>query len=76
MEKKGRIKKKSIISEKRNPLYMKMGVIFLLASTAALFVFLTDNTQSFPHDESGAGMLSRNGHGEGEREEELKVVIG
>lgn len=76
MEKKGRIKKKSIISEKRNPLYMKMGVIFLLASTAALFVFLTDNTQSFPHDESGVGMLSRNGHGEGEREEELKVVIG
>ena len=53
-----------------------MGAIFLSASVAALFVFWMDNTQSFPHDESGASMLSRNGHGEGEREEELEVIIG
>ena len=75
-KKKGRIIKKSIIIEKWNPLYIKMGAIFLSASVAALFVFWMDNTQSFPHDESGASMLSRNGHGEGEREEELEVIIG
>ncbi len=75
-KKKGRIIKKSIIIEKWNPLYIKMGAIFLSASAAALFVFWMDNTQSFPHDESGASMLSRNGHGEGEREEELEVIIG
>ena len=75
-KKKGRIIQKSIIIEKWNPLYIKMGAIFLSASVAALFVFWMDNTQSFPHDESGASMLSRNGHGEGEREEELEVIIG
>lgn len=76
MKKKERIQKKLILSEKWNPLYMKMGVIFFSVSAAALLVFWMDNTQSLPRDKSGASMLSRNSHGEGEREEELKVIVG
>lgn len=75
-EKKGRIEKKSIISEKWNPLYMKMGVVFLSVSAVALLVFWIDNTQSLPCDTNGASMLSRNSYGKGKREEELKVIAG
>lgn len=73
---KGRVKKKSILSKNLNPLYMKMGVIFLSVSAAALSVFWIDNTQSLPRHKNGASMLSRNSHGEGEREEELEVIVG
>lgn len=72
-------KKKGILSrakEKWSPLYVKMGILFLAVCAVALLVFWMDNTQPFPKDESGAGIVSRNGHGEGDREEELEVRIG
>lgn len=72
-------KKKGILSraeEKWSPLYVKMGLLLLAVSAAALLVFWMDNTQPFPQDESGASVISRNGHGEGSREEELEVRIG
>lgn len=74
--KKERIEKKIIAGKKWNPLYTKMGVIFLSVSTAALLVFWIDNTKPLPRDKSGASILSRNSHGSGEREEELKVMVG
>lgn len=76
MKKTERIEKKAVIFEKWNPLYTKMGVIFLSVSAAALLVFWMDNTQSLPHDINGTSMLSRNSYGRGEREEELRVSIG
>ncbi len=76
IRKKGKAEKKSIISGKWNPLYMKMGAVFLSVSAVALLVLWIDNNQQIPHDKSGAGVLSRNGHGEGERKEELRVVVG
>lgn len=62
--------------ERWNPLYVKMAVVFLAVSTISLFVFWMDNTQPFPTDENGVSAVSRNGHGEGDREEELEVTIG
>lgn len=77
--KKQQAKKKGILSraeEKWSPLYVKMGILFLAVSAVALLVFCLDNTQPFPQDESGAGVITRNSHGEGDREEELEVSIG
>lgn len=74
--KKERIEKKIIAGKKWNPLYTKMGVIFLSMSTAALLVFWIDNTKPLPRDKSGASILSRNSYGSGDREEELKVMVG
>ena len=62
--------------EKWNPLYVKMGLVFLAVSAAALLVFWMDNTQPFPQDENGSSVVSRNSQGQGEREEKLKVQIG
>lgn len=72
-------KKQGILScaeEKWNPLYVKMGLIFLAVGAAALLVFWMDNTQPFPQDENGSSVVSRNSQGQGEREEKLKVRIG
>ena len=72
-------KKQGILSraeEKWNPLYVKMGLVFLAVSAAALLVFWMDNTQPFPQDENGSSVVSRNSQGQGEREEKLKVQIG
>lgn len=72
-------KKQGILSraeEKWNPLYVKMGLIFLAVGAAALLVFWMDNTQPFPQDENGSSVVSRNIQGQGEREEKLKVRIG
>lgn len=72
-------KKPGILSwaeAKWNPLYVKMGLVFLSVSAAALLVFWMDNTQPFPSNESGASIVSRNSQGKGEREEKLKVRIG
>lgn len=72
-------KKQGILSraeEKGNPLYVKMGLIFLAVGAAALLVFWMDNTQPFPQDENGSSVVSRNSQGQGEREEKLKVRIG
>lgn len=55
---------------------MKMGLIFLTVSAAALLVFWADNTKPFPSDDNGVSIVRRNDQGEGEREEELKVRIG
>lgn len=72
-------KKQGILSraeEKWNPLYVKMGLIFLAVGAVALLVFWMDNTQPFPQDENGSSVVSRNSQGQGEREEKLKVRIG
>lgn len=77
--KKQQTEKKSLLAraeERWNPLYVKMAILFLAVSAAALLVFWMDNTQPFPTDESGASAVSRNGHGEGDRKEELEVTIG
>lgn len=76
MNKKERSRKKLVIFEKWNPLYIRMGVAFLSISAAAFMVFWMDNTQPLPRNKNGASMLSRNSHGEGEREEELSVIVG
>ena len=77
--KKQQRKKPEILSRaeaKWNPLYVKMGLIFLAVSAAALLVFWADNTKPFPSDENGVSIVRRNDQGKGEREEELKVRIG
>ena len=77
--KKQQRKKPEILSRaeaKWNPLYVKMGGIFLSVGAAALLVFWIDNTQPFPSDESGFSIVGRNSQGEGEREEKLKVQVG
>ncbi len=77
--KKQRTKKKGILQraeERWNPLYVKMGMVFLAVLAAALLVFWMDNTQPFPTDENGASAVSRNSHGGGDREEKLEVTIG
>ena len=77
--KKQQRKKPEILSQaeaKWNPLYVKMGGIFLSVGAAALLVFWIDNTQPFPSDESGFSIVGRNSQGEGEREEKLKVQVG
>lgn len=76
MKKKEQKQKKAVIPEKWNPLYTKMGAVFLSVSAAALLVFWMDNTQPLPRDKSGASILSRNSQGRGEREEELRVTVG
>lgn len=73
------MRKSGILSQaeaKWNPLYVKMGGIFLSVGAAALLVFWIDNTQPFPSDESGFSIVGRNSQGEGEREEKLKVQVG
>ena len=73
------MRKPGILSQaeaKWNPLYVKMGGIFLSVGAAALLVFWIDNTQPFPSDESGFSIVGRNSQGEGEREEKLKVQVG
>ncbi len=76
---KQKTKKKGILSraeERWSPLYVKMGIILLTVSAMALLVFWVDNSQPFPQNESGAGIINRNSYGEGDREEELEVTIG
>lgn len=77
--KKQQAKKKGILlraEERWNPLYVKMGMVFLPVCAIALLVFWMDNTQPFPTDENGVSAVSRSGHGEGDREEKLEVTIG
>lgn len=75
-EEKGKGRKEDKYFEKWNPLYTKMAVMFLSVSVLALLIFWMDNTHSLPRDKNGTSMLSRNSHGGGEREEELRVSIG
>ena len=51
-------------------------MVFLSASVVAVLVFLADNNRRIPTDESGTCVVSRNGQGEGSREEELQIQIG
>ena len=62
--------------KKWSSVYGKMGMVFLSASVVAVLVFLADNGQKLPQDQSGSSRIERNGHGEGSRKEELQVKIG
>lgn len=61
--------------EKKIKIYRKMGVIFLTAGVVSAIVFFADNSRMIPVDESGNAILKRNGYGEGERTEELRMRI-
>lgn len=63
-------------NETWSSVYGRMGMVFLSVSVVAVIVFLADNNQTLPRDESGASIVKRNEQGEGSREEELRVQIG
>lgn len=62
-------------NEKWSSVYGRMGMVFLSVSVVAVLVYLSDNSQTLPKDGSGASIIKRNGHGEGTREETLRVQI-
>lgn len=62
--------------KKWKAIYRKMGMIVLSAGLVSVLIFLVDNRESLLTDEDGNAVVKRNGYGEGERTEELRIQIG
>ena len=69
-------KKISDSIKKKNPVYIRAGLLFIAASACFAVVFVWDNSRKMDTDETGRKILRREENGQRENTKELEVQIG
>ena len=69
-------KKISDSIKKKNPVYIRAGLLFIAASACFAVVFVWDNSRKMDTDETGRKILRREENGQRENTEELEVQVG